>query len=680
MLFALDVETPSACEQDHYGSPLVPQTSFHPTRCLIADGYSTSQLVLSTAITLPLIPTDSPDSLSQIKPGETMVFVNQCQTHHNRLVKWLSKATYIVGHNVSYDILWLRAAHPDYARLLTPNRLRLIDTGILNFLEDEDREERSLKDLVHLFGIFKYTRTLKDGRFLSPNDPEHQKYNASDTHATLLLLAELAGRIQKRYGPNTPKLCEDSIHHFSDVLWTSIRMAEAGLPMSRSSLIALEKAYSIHRDYCRHTTKARFQLLLGNFDGNTGCQATQNDFVRGIIVTTTPPTMGAPHPILDHNCLEKSKHGKISWTKLNRDLFRTSLPPNDPRREALLLANEEATSAKMVSSFTCKLLRHRSNHPSDQKDRLWPQSSLVGGDHNLDTHLAYPSIRIVPSPSKDDSDDDKGQRQGRPSWTCPPAQTFPEPIRKYQSRWHGGIILCCDMSQHELRTAAMLSGDEVLVKVYEDGIDLHTQTAQAIFGASIVDHPRFHEFHRQAAKHSNFEMLNWGGPDTLQHTILNKSGFLYPIEDCRRMVRSRSKVYPQLVRWQNQLVRKAHAEGYIHLPITGHSRCYLGEKDATKIVNFPIQCIAALTVWEIINYFCRHTLPCINDPHPFALPFLNHYDAGLFDCRNEAAATQVRSGFQDAIDYVQNSGYWHRLCEHYGTFVPIEGSFKELTL
>jgi hypothetical protein len=615
-----------------------------------------------------------------------MVFHTELDRDLDILCDWLDEADALLGHFICFDIMYLRAYHPRLRSRLQPSRIALIDTGILNYLSSEDRTERSLKALCRLFGIFHYDRTLSEGRFPSPADGEFVVYQASDPHATTLLGAKLSDEIVTLYGLDSPKCQPDCLSYFSDCLWGAIRYNEAGLPMSQSALQRLEKKFQAHADYARRACHSRFNLKLGNYaPGITHCMKSQDAFIKQIIHDTTPPgyddpdetralglSVPPPHPILDHNCLEVSDGGRISWTNLNRDLFRGVLPGGDPRRQALMLANEEAFSSKMLSSFITKLLYHRSKHPEDVADKLLP-CQQHDPDLNPDTLIGYPFVRVIPSPSKDDADDDRGQRQCRPSWTHPPAQTFHKVIRQYQSRWHGGVILSWDQSQHELRTAGVLSHDAQLVKVFQEGLDPHAETAKHIWGDSIQDHPRFKSLYRQAAKHSNFEMLNLGGADTLQHTILNKGGFLYPIEDCRRLVNSRKTVYPDLARWQDQIVAQAQRDGFLTLPITGHSRCYLGETEPTKIVNFPIQGIAAVTVWYILHRAFAKSLPDIDLQRPLALPILNHYDAGLFDCRDPAAADWMQQQLYDSMKWVEQSGYWARICEHYGAFIPLEG-------
>ena len=44
----------------------------------------------------------------------------------------------------------------------------------------------------------------------------------------------------------------------------------------------------------------------------------------------------------------------------------------------------------------------------------------------------------------------------------------------------GRLLVCADYSQIELRIAALLSRDPLLLAAYSAGADLHAQTAQAL--------------------------------------------------------------------------------------------------------------------------------------------------------------------------------------------------------
>ncbi|GAB3672804.1 DNA polymerase I [Salinisphaera aquimarina] len=68
----------------------------------------------------------------------------------------------------------------------------------------------------------------------------------------------------------------------------------------------------------------------------------------------------------------------------------------------------------------------------------------------------------------------------------------------------GQQILAVDYSQIELRIMAHLSGDEVLLKAFNDGLDVHAATAAEVFDAALDD---VSNDQRRAAKAINFGLM-----------------------------------------------------------------------------------------------------------------------------------------------------------------------------
>ncbi|MFN2634214.1 MAG: DNA polymerase I [Thermoanaerobaculia bacterium] len=107
---------------------------------------------------------------------------------------------------------------------------------------------------------------------------------------------------------------------------------------------------------------------------------------------------------------------------------------------------------------------------------------------------------------------------GRLSSSDPNVQNIPirteagREIRKAFVAPPGGKLVVADYSQIELRILAHLSGDEALIRAFEEGQDIHRATAAKIFGVSpdLVSHEM-----RFAAKRINFALLYGMAPFTL---------------------------------------------------------------------------------------------------------------------------------------------------------------------
>ena len=292
-----------------------------------------------------------------------------------------------------------------------------------------------------------------------------------------------------------------------------------------------------------------------------------------------------------------------------------------------------------------------------------------------DVQLCYPSWFVTPSYTKDSGGDSGGTIQGRITCKAPAAQTFPHDIKKHiTSRWPDGSIVWFDLSQIELRVAALLSGDKELLDAYcsPHPVDLHSLCAVQVFGPDVEKDPEFRSKYRTPAKHFRFGHLYRAGPDKLQMTILRKSNIIVPLDFCEKVVRERPFTQPGLWAWQNKLIAIARRDGYIHLPFTGQSRMFMGGEayDISEIVNMPIQTTAG-NVMLRLHAYCHHNGPPLNDPDPPHYQCLNVYDAILFDCRDDAGIDEATTLVAAAIHQESTDGYWSSLCRYYGYQVPL---------
>jgi uracil-DNA glycosylase family 4 len=108
-----------------------------------------------------------------------------------------------------------------------------------------------------------------------------------------------------------------------------------------------------------------------------------------------------------------------------------------------------------------------------------------------------------------------GTETGRLSCTNPPLHGLPRAetelsraIKRCFVAPPGKKIVCADYSQIELRIAALLSGDQVMTKMFISGEDFHTATAKLIAKAYWgIDPSAVGKKERQAAKSFNFGLL-----------------------------------------------------------------------------------------------------------------------------------------------------------------------------
>jgi len=704
----LDIETYGVCTHNHLGLPLPPQTVYHPRRSILQDRVRMEDLIQTCSITLVEgVPSDNVfdlASLAEIRPGQTMVLELHRARHRTILRKWLAWATTIFGKDLSFDLLYLR--HLSEFRTFLSGSHLLIDLSVVNFLHSETRPERSLKNLGIVLRLFRYAdhhyNSKEFHRFKSPSDPEEHRYNAEDTHNPPLAISELARRISRDY-PSTLKLSPACLSFYSDMMWSCLRMVEAGIPFHLPSLTYLEEESLLTATHACDTLSEKHDLLIEGPGSSTLDLASRliekdlppkhsrYDFFDRVFSTIddlgTPLSKLGVESVYDSKILQTTDKKKlVSFKDVNRALARHLLPPDHEFIPSLDLWDSHSDAQGLVSRYTYPLLRHSRKNIAKCNSKILPQRRAKTIDPSI--HLAYPTVYIVPSFVNDAQGDSGGQRQGRPSFKNPAAQTFPSEIKDcIRSRWRDGFIVYFDLAQIELRCAALLSGDHSLMTNYLEGRDLHADRAVFVFGPSITEHAHWKDEHhtrldpRFWSKSLNFQDLYLAGAKEMQAQMLKRSRVLFPLSFFYKIVESRSSLRPGLMAWHQTLFNEVNTRGYLEIPIYGQTRTFVTGTAGNKpneIVNFPVQNTASNVLVRLQHFFHTH-LPSLSHPSPSCHLYLNVYDANYFDCKNRFTALSIVQMIEDAIAWITTADYWHLLENHYDRHVPLahDTSIKE---
>lgn len=143
----------------------------------------------------------------------------------------------------------------------------------------------------------------------------------------------------------------------------------------------------------------------------------------------------------------------------------------------------------------------------------------------------------------------------------------------------------CDFSQIELRIAAEMAKDRTLIEAYNEERDMHTMTAERIFGRSLADMSKDEAKRARAiGKTANFALLYGQGADSfLIYTRTNAKITLTPAE-AKRYRQAFFDAYPGLKRWH---ARTPSDEVIATRTLLGRRR--LGVKNFTQKLNTPVQ-------------------------------------------------------------------------------------------
>jgi len=701
-LISLDIETYGAAKANHIGLLLPQQTVFHPRKSEYIDEVAKENLILTAAVTLPKTPPTSSelnfDLLAGLEPGSTMVFQLHLEEHRKMLASWIWNADVILGMNLPFDIQYLK-----YCGYAFHNWTKLVDLSVLNYLHSELREERSLKALGPILGAYSYSETLKTVRYKRPTDAKLLQYNAQDTHNTMLAISELSKRlIEEKFDSHYDYFRGAyALGFYSKSLKVSIEMSESGVPMSSHQLLRLMDKCKAETAEAEEEAREYDLILYG-----PGSAKSKDKFIGEVIKlieeVSNPDIMDA----LD--VTPKSK--KVSFSDKNRTTLYEALPEGidaDMYRRCLDAAKKHSKAMKLMSSYCYPLLYHRRNKPEDMSSIIippdmktathvtmevpvykTPADRVDAADKNLSDEkiklmkgrfsgvrlpgsgdaIAYPTWYVTPSHIKNDTGSSGGTIQGRITCKQPSAQTFPKPIKAcIRSRWDRGSIVAMDLSQAELRVAALLSGEASMIDAYQNDRDLHAERARTLWGDYDVDATSQHQ-RRQVGKMMNFADLFLSSANTMREQVYAQSGgdILLPLSFYQKVVKERSKVRPSLTKWQQGLLEKVKTERRIMLPRTGQSRTFLGDLGAIKseVVNFPVQTTAGNVTLAIQHFL-------LDELDPNVKMFLQIYDAVYLDCPPNLV-DHAKDCIDRAVNHVATVGYWHSLQVIYKNKVPLK--------
>nr|WP_238362229.1 DNA polymerase [Actinopolymorpha pittospori] len=139
-------------------------------------------------------------------------------------------------------------------------------------------------------------------------------------------------------------------------------------------------------------------------------------------------------------------------------------------------------------------------------------------------------------------------RTARMSISRPPLQQLPSSdwvIRRAFVADPGHTIVAADFQAVEMRVLAALSGDETMKAAITDGLDLHSFTAERVFG------PDFTKQHRKIAKAVGFGKVYGGGATT----IARQTGA--DIEAVRRAITAYDDTFPGIKKYSRRLINRA---------------------------------------------------------------------------------------------------------------------------
>lgn len=134
----------------------------------------------------------------------------------------------------------------------------------------------------------------------------------------------------------------------------------------------------------------------------------------------------------------------------------------------------------------------------------------------------------------------------------------------------GWALASWDLSQIELRIAAALSGDPVMLEAFANNLDLHTNLAANLFQVSYLEADGGPDqkgpgrsLYRTPAKNIHYMLFYGGGGDKLFEMLRSAGNKLYSRQQCHELMARTKRVYSVAIRYLQAASQEAREKGYV---------------------------------------------------------------------------------------------------------------------
>lgn len=226
--------------------------------------------------------------------------------------------------------------------------------------------------------------------------------------------------------------------------------------------------------------------------------------------------------LYDKRGVGKGKHIKLTKTgrSVNYDTLRTLAEEDVIIKEVLDWKENDVVRGRYANKLQMQ---------AHVDGRIHAKITLLGAKHSGRLASSNPNLMAIPIRSE------AGRR-----------------IRECFCASDGYVLLSFDYSQIEMRLMAHLADDERMIDAYKRGVDIHAETAQAIFRLpSIKDVEEMK--HRHPAKRTSFGIVNDISAAGLQRELNARGGGNWTLEGCQLLLANWFKLYPGVAQRKKDL-------------------------------------------------------------------------------------------------------------------------------
>lgn len=156
-----------------------------------------------------------------------------------------------------------------------------------------------------------------------------------------------------------------------------------------------------------------------------------------------------------------------------------------------------------------------------------------------------------------------------------------------------------DYSQIELRIAAFCAHERTMIRMYNQGADIHMETTMAVTG--LPRHKINKELRKKIGKPVNFGFLYGMGWNKFIQTAFNNYGVRFTEQEARAYRKAYFELFPDLLRWHDRQRRLVRSYGQVqspigrirHLPDINSPEPAVRAEAERQAINSPVQGLAS---------------------------------------------------------------------------------------
>jgi len=456
----------------------------------------------------------------------------------------------LVGHNIKYDANWIAV------KLGITIKCMLFDTMFAQYLLDENIESNSLNYLSEMFEDLKgYKDKVNRNDLGRMSKQDLLLYQCKDADAS-----------RRLYDYFVPKLRQGGF----DKLMTTASMVLPILSKMETRGVYLDV------EYANKTKDRLFKELV----------SLRYSMAELVKVSFNPDSSQQLSPIL-YNTLG------FTATKFTE----TGRPSTDS--EAIGYLVDQATTQQQ-NEFLDKILSYK-KQAKLISTYYQPIGEWIEYDGRVHTNYSLGRQR--------NDEASGGTVTGRLSSNNPNLQNIP------RGKEHRGMFRCTegytmldgDFSQLELRVAAFLSQEPVMMDAFNNGLDIHSAVMSDLTGMPYDEIQAGKDIDakikndRVAIKRVNFGILYGVQAKRLQRLLRIELGITQDLEYCKEIIHKWLNKYTKVKQWIDAQKIQAACNHFVAMPLGQMRRLPEASFDRTKeaahalaqATNFPVQSLAS---------------------------------------------------------------------------------------